>query len=233
MRKTLHRLWIYFVVIILKVYFKLNHNLHIEELQHVPLKGPLLVVINHVSLLEPFALGIGIVDGGLMPGENTFVVAKKELFDLPILPAFFKSIGFFPIDREHIDMEAMRTMLNTLKEGNIIAIAPEGTRSRTGHLQLFQPVVAKIAISRRVPILPVAAIGAEKALPVGAKFPKHVPITIRFGPIFELDEFYTGKLDDERLKAAAWLMRDHVAQLLPEEMRELPPADTARKFTVH
>lgn len=228
----LHRLWIYFVVGILKVYFKSNHSFRVEGLEHVPKHGPLLVIVNHVSFLEPFALGIALVDGGLMPGENTWTVAKKELMELPLLSRFFKSIGFFPIDREHIDMDAMRTMLNTLKQGEIIALAPEGTRSRSGQLQLMQPVLAKIAISRHVPILPAAAIGSEKALPVGAKFPRHVPITIRFGPVFELSDFYTGKLDDERLKQAAWVMREHIAQLLPEWMRELPSADTARKFTV-
>jgi len=227
-----HHLWIHFVVGILKAYFKSNHSFRAEGLENIPKHGPLIVIINHVSFLEPFALGIALVDGGLMPGENTWTVAKKELMELPLLSRFFSSVGFFPIDREHIDMDAMRTILNTLKQGDIIAMAPEGTRSRSGQLQLMQPVVAKIAISRHVPILPAAAIGAEKAMPVGAKFPKHVPITIRFGPVFELDEFYSGRLDEERLKEAAWAMRNHIAELLPEGMRELPAADSARKFTV-
>jgi 1-acyl-sn-glycerol-3-phosphate acyltransferase len=129
----------------------------------------------------------------------------------------------FPIDRERFDMVAMRTLLNVLRDNKMIAIAPEGTRSPTGKLQAFQPVVAKIAITRRVPILPAAAIGSEQALPVGAKFPHPKPITIRFGPIFELSEFYNIELTDEIADRASWVMRAHVAELLPEWMREVPP----------
>lgn len=217
------RIYIKFVSSVFAFYFRFYHQLKIEGAEHIPSQGPLFILINHVSYLEPFALGVGLVSCGLVPGENVWTVAKKELFALAPLAWFCHSIGFFPIDRERTDMAAMRTMLTILKENKMIAMAPEGTRSPTGQLQAFQPVVAKIAIARRIPILPVGAFGVEKAMPVGVKFPRRYPVTLRFGPVFELSEFYNVELTDEQADRASWVMRAHIAELLPEWMREVPP----------
>jgi 1-acyl-sn-glycerol-3-phosphate acyltransferase len=205
------------------VYYRHYHRLRVEGAEHIRAQGPLFIIINHISALEPFALGIALAERGVLPGIHYWTVSKKELFQFPPFAAFISSLGMFSIDRERFDMVAMRTLLNALRENKMIAIAPEGTRSPTGRLQAFQPVVAKIAITRRVPILPAAAQGSEKAMPVGAKFPHPAPITIRFGPIFELSEFYSVDLTDELADRASWVMRAHVAELLPEWMRQVPP----------
>ncbi len=222
-RTPRHRIYIRLVAALFAIYLRGYHRLHIEGAENIPRHGPLFILINHISLLEPFALGVALVKQGLVPGEHVWTVAKKELFVSAPMAWFLKSIGMFPIDREHTDIGAMRTMLTILKENKMIAMAPEGTRSPTGQLQAFQPVVAKIAISRRIPILPVGAFGAEKALPVGAKFPRPHSITLRFGQVFELSEFYNAVLTDERADRASWVMRAHIAELLPEWMREVPP----------
>jgi 1-acyl-sn-glycerol-3-phosphate acyltransferase len=219
------RLYIYFIGGAFGLYFKLYHRLRVEGVEHISNQGPLCIILNHVSTLEVFALGSFLIGRGILPGVDVWTVAKKELYEKPLTAWFANSVGMFPIDRERGDMPAMRRMLGVLKAGNIIAIAPEGTRSPTGQLQAFQPVISKIAITRRIPLLPVGAVGPEKALPVGAKFPRPVQITLRFGPIFELCEFYDAALTDELVDRASWVMRDHVAALLPPWMRELPPAN--------
>ena len=217
------RIYIEIVRNLFGAYYKPYHHLRVEGAEHIRAQGPLFITINHISALEPFALGVALMDHGVLPGVHFWTVSKKELFKFPPFAAFCSSVGMFPIDRGRFDMVAMRTLLNVLRENKIVAIAPEGTRSPTGRLQAFQPVVAKIAITRRVPILPVGAIGSEKAMPVGAKFPHPQPITIRFGPIFELSEFYNVELTDELADRASWVMRAHIAELLPEWMRQVPP----------
>lgn len=227
------RLYLQFVASCFAVYFSIYHHLKIEGTQYIPSRGPLFVLINHVSILEPLALGIAMVNRQVLPGVHIFTVAKKELFSSAPFAWFLNSIGMFPIDREHTDMAAMRTMLTILKQNKMIAMAPEGSRSPNGQLQAFQPVVAKIAITRQVPILPVGASGAEKALPLGSKIPRSHPILLRFGPVFELSEFYNLPLTDEQVDRASWVMRAHVAQLLPEWMRQVPPPSGrvgARRF---
>ncbi|MBI5302167.1 MAG: 1-acyl-sn-glycerol-3-phosphate acyltransferase [Chloroflexi bacterium] len=218
-----HRIYVAFVTGFFWLYFRLYHQLRVEGLEHLPKHGPLLVTPNHVSVLEVLALGTTIARQDLIPGIHLWAVAKQELFVNPILAWFARGIGMFPVDRERSDMSAMRAMLTVLRDGNLLAVAPEGTRSPTGQLQAFQPVIAKIAITRRIPILPVGATGPERALPVGAKFPRPVQITLRIGPVFELDEFYDTELTPAQTDRASWVMRDHVAALLPKWMRELPP----------
>lgn len=217
-----HRIYMSFVIGLLWSYFRLYHQFRVEGWEHIPSHGPLLVILNHISALEVFALGTTIARRGVVPGVHLRAVAKQELFVKPTLAWFARGVGMFPIDRERSDMSAMRTMLHVLEQGNVLAIAPEGTRSPTGRLQAFQPVIAKIAITRRVPILPAGAIGPERALPIGAKFPHPVPITLRFGPVFELSEFYAKPTTPAEMDRASWVMREHVARLLPEWMRELP-----------
>lgn len=229
---ALHRLWVWLVVSLLDLYLILYHRWRVEGLEHIPKRGPLFVILNHVSFMDPFIVGTALVRGGLQPGANIFTVSKRELFAFAPLGWLFGTVGMFPIDREGMDARAIRTMLTHLNAGRMIAISPEGTRSPTGKLQAFQPVLAKMVIARRVPILPVGLIGAAESMPVGAKLPRPKQITVRIGAPFELSEYYGKFLSEEDLKAAAAEMRAHVAALLPEWMRELPPPETARRFTV-
>jgi 1-acyl-sn-glycerol-3-phosphate acyltransferase len=217
------RLYVRTIAAIFGAYFRVYHRLKFEGLEHIQTRGPLLIILNHISNLEPFALGVALVEHGIVPGVDMWTVSKKELFKRSWLARLLGSVGMFPIDRENINMSAMRMMVRVLSDGKILALAPEGTRSPTGKLQLFQPVIAKIAVTRRVPMLPVGVIGADKALSTKSKIPRPVPITLRFGPVFELREFYDAPLTDETVERAAWEMRAHIATLLPEWMREVPP----------
>lgn len=198
--------------------------------EYIPRTGPLIITTNHLSAFDVPALGSIMIDVGWQPGVNMFTISKQELFEKPILPRIMAQLGMFPVYRNQADINAMRTILAIFKRGGILGIAPEGTRSPTGHLQLFQPGVAKIAIQKKIPILPVGLVGMEKVLPIGARLPRRVPIEIRFGPVYELTEYYTQDLTPEVLEGAAWDMRAHVAALLPEWMRELPPQDAQVRF---
>lgn len=212
--------------VIFKAYLTLYHRLECEGVEHVPRHGPLLIAPNHLSFLDPFIVGVALVHQRLAPGRDFGVAGKEEVFRNPILARIAGGMGMFPLRRERLDMTAMRTMLNILNEGKMLGLAPEGTRSPTGHLQLFQPVVAKMVISRRTPVLPVGVIGSDRALPIGAWLPHPVRITLRFGPVFELREYYQCRLTHEILDRAAAEMRTHVASLLPGWMRQ-PPLETA------
>lgn len=202
----------------------------IVGIEHVPKTGPLLLTINHLSAMDVPTLGSILIKLGWQPGVNMFTISKQELFEKPILPFLMGQLGMFPVHRNQVDLNAMRTILSILKRGALLGVAPEGARSPTGYLQLFQPGVAKIAIQKKVPILPVGLVGMEKVLPIGAKLPRRVPIEIHFGPVYELREYYGLELTPEVLERAAWEMRGHVAELLPEWMRELPPEGAEARF---
>lgn len=225
-----HRFFIRVCGLLGSILFGVFFRWQVEGLENIPAKGPLLLTLNHLSVVDVLATGTALINQGWQPGVNMFTVAKQELLAKPLIPRFMAILGMFPIYRNQVDLNAMRTMLTILRRGALLGIAPEGARSPTGHLQLFQPGVAKLAIQRHIPIIPVGLIGMERVLPIGARLPRFIPITIRFGRVFELAEYYQQELTQEVLERAAWDMRQHVAELLPEWMRELPPEDAIARF---
>lgn len=208
------------------VYFSFYHRWQRKGVANIPRHGPLVIIINHTSGLDTPLLGTILILNGFIPGLDIFTPAKRELFDKPIFSTLLPWLGLFPLDRDKIDVNAMRQFLEVVRSGQILGIAPEGTRSATGQLQRFQPGVAKLAISRRVAILPVGIVGAEKAMPIGSHIPRPAPLEVRFGPVFELSSYYGMEQSPATLARAADEMRAHVAALLPEWMRELPVATT-------
>jgi 1-acyl-sn-glycerol-3-phosphate acyltransferase len=184
------------------------HHLTLVGAQHIPPRGPLLVVLNHGSLLDVPALMV------LDPFPDTATVVKAEMFSLPIIGWILRQWGAIPVERAGRDSASIRSMLGVLRAGGVLAVAAEGTRTRSGHLEAINPVLARIAASADVPILPVGIGGSYAALPPGRIFPRPWPITVRVGPIFRLERG-TDAAD------AAQHIRSEIARMLPPEMQPL------------
>ena len=126
-----------------------------EPLRHVPNKGPLLIVANHVNFLE-----VPILLTRLMPRPVTGL-AKHETWQNPFFAFLFDLWEGIPVRRGEGDIEAIRRCREALKKNKIVAIAPEGTRSGDGRLLRGKPGIVFIAKLSNVPILPVAYYGGE------------------------------------------------------------------------
>jgi 1-acyl-sn-glycerol-3-phosphate acyltransferase len=186
--------------------------------RHIPRQGPALLVSNHLSNLDPFMLAAG------CPRTLQFM-AKRELFDNPLLRFILPRWGVVPLDRARADVEAARIALRLLRAGKMLVIFPEGTRSRDGRLGAFKTGVANIALKMRVPIVPASIVGTDRVLPPGARWPRPRPVRVRYGPAFDLAVFYDAPRTSETLEAATALIRERVATLLPPAMRGMrPPA---------
>ncbi|MBL7065230.1 MAG: 1-acyl-sn-glycerol-3-phosphate acyltransferase [Anaerolineae bacterium] len=126
------------------------------QLAQVPERGPLIIIVNHVNFLEAPVLYTH-----LQPRPVTGFV-KAENLDNPILgPLLFTLWGGIPIQRGEADMTAFRLALQALEDGQILAVAPEGTRSGHGRLQRGLPGVAFLALRSGAPLLPLACHGGE------------------------------------------------------------------------
>jgi len=125
------------------------------QLARVPERGPLIVVTNHVNILE-----IPIIYTRLQPRPVTGLVSAHR-WENRWMRWLLELCGTVPLRRGEADVAAMRRGLDVLKAGRIAIISPEGTRSGHGRLQEGRPGVALLALHSGAPLLPVVYYGSE------------------------------------------------------------------------
>ena len=99
----------------------------------------------------------------------------------PILGAFIRSVGGFPIQREGIGASGMKETLRRLKAGGIVALFPEGTRSRDGELGPLKPGIAVLAARVGVPVVPAGLAGLYEIWPRSRLLPVPHPVRVHYG----------------------------------------------------
>lgn len=125
------------------------------QLAQVPDHGPLILVTNHVNLLE-----LPIIYSHLQP-RRLHGLALADRWKNPILGWGLTACEAIPLERGGINMDAMRKASEMLKLGRILLIAPEGTRSYHGRLQIGHPGIIPLALKSGVPLLPIGYYGGE------------------------------------------------------------------------
>jgi 1-acyl-sn-glycerol-3-phosphate acyltransferase len=182
-----------------------------SDIPRIPRNGPLILVTNHINSLE-----VPLLFGHLQP-RKLFGLAKIETWDSKFMGWLFDLFDAIPVHRGTLDLEAFRACLGVLKEGNLLAIAPEGTRSYDGRLQSAQPGAALIALHAAVPILPMAHWGGE-AFSSNLKKLKRTDFHFRVGKPFYLDphgEKVNGKIRQRMVDE----IMTQISLLMPAEYR--------------
>jgi 1-acyl-sn-glycerol-3-phosphate acyltransferase len=167
----------------------------VEGIEHIPAEGPAILASNHLSFSDSFFLPL-VVDRKI-----TFL-AKSDYFTGPgvkgwLTKQFFSGVGQVPIDRSggRASMAAIETGIRVLREGHLLGIYPEGTRSPDGRLYRGRTGPARMALAASAPVIPVAMIGTDKIQPTGQKIPSLYPLTIRIGVPLDFSR-YAGMEDD-------------------------------------
>jgi 1-acyl-sn-glycerol-3-phosphate acyltransferase len=153
-------------------------GLYVQGEENVPAIGPVLMVSNHISYLDPVSIG------DASPRRVVFM-AKAELFKNPVLGFLLRGVDSFPVRRGEADRGAFKTTLTMLEEGRVVCIFPEGTRSLDGTLKEAEPGAALFAMKVGCPIVPVFVTGTDKMLGRGGRFHR-ARVTVAFGPPFTL-----------------------------------------------
>ena len=192
-------------------YMRWFHQLEMQGGENLPPHGPVLIALNHASLLDVPALMV------LDPYPDTATVVKASMFKIPIINWALRQWGAIPVERQGRDTSSVRSMLGILRSGRALAVAAEGRRTRTGHLEPINPVLARIAVSAGVPVVPVGISGSYEAMPPGAILPRRHKILVRIGPSFRLPRGTDATEAAERIRAA-------IAAQLPPEMQPLDSA---------
>jgi cytidylate kinase len=142
--------------------------------EHVPARGPLLLVANHSSVLDPPIVG------GACPRQLTFL-AKAELFAVPGFGRLIRALNARPVRREGADAAALRTALRVLEQGGALLVFPEGTRGDEGRLREPKPGAALLAVLSGAPVVPVFVRGTGRAWPRGRQLPRPAKVRVTFG----------------------------------------------------
>jgi len=147
--------------------------------ENIPAEGGFVLACNHVSNFDPWPLGLP-----LWPKRFLRFMAKSELYWFP-LTLVLNAAGAFPVRRGQADAEAIETAVRLARDGNVIAMFPEGTRRRKGLVKRFEARprtgAARIALEAGVPLVPAAVRGTERLLWLG-------PIRVVYGAPVELDD---------------------------------------------
>ena len=117
-----------------------TYSIRYEGLEHIPDHG-FILVCNHQSYLDPVLLGMR------LKKRQLIFMAKEELFEKPVLGSIIRKLGAFPVVRGKRDTSAVDTAIQTVKEGKMLALFPEGTRSKTG--EPLRPKSGAVVIAAR------------------------------------------------------------------------------------
>ncbi|NLI91741.1 MAG: 1-acyl-sn-glycerol-3-phosphate acyltransferase [Peptococcaceae bacterium] len=164
-----------------------------EGLENVPSEGPVIIACNHISMWDPVIVGCTL-------SRQVFFMAKQELFDAPVIGKIFNWLEAIPVKRGKGDINAIRSSIRVLKEGKVLGIFPEGTRSKSGDIQEAMNGIALIMEKSKAPILPAKVFGSK-----GLLRQKRGNIGIIIGKPFYSDELVVPKTVEER---RSWLANE-------------------------
>ncbi len=198
---------------IIRTVFHILSRVQITGVEYVPKKGPYIIAINHVSLYEPpFLLAFwpiipeaaGAVDIWSRPGQATLA----------------RLYGGIPVHRGQYDRQLVEKMLNVLRSGFPLAIAPEGGRSHQPGMRRGLPGIAHLIDQARVPVIPVGIVGAtDDYIKHALRFERPL-LEMRIGKSILLPPI-EGKGETRRVarQRNTDLVMLEIAKLLPDEYR--------------
>ena len=156
------------------IIFKILFRFKAQGSEYVPERGGFILASNHVSYLDPIALGVACK-------RPLNYMAKEELFRNPLFSKFFLKINVFPVKRDSADLSAIKEAMRRVRIGGVLVLFPEGSRRFDGVSNDPYPGIGFLSAKLGVPVIPAFIKGSEEAMPKGAKLIKPKKISLCFG----------------------------------------------------
>ena len=199
------------VLTILRLCFKIFGAWEVTGGENVPLTGSLIVIANHVHLIDPFLLAFS------FPRWTNFM-AKEELFRYPFLRVIIRWSQAFSVPRRGSvkdKQETLKRAKEILGKGLVLGMFPEGKRSREGKLSIGKSGSAMIASQMEAPLLPVGIIGTDKFKGISWLW-RRPHTVVNIGQPFNLPPV-DGRLSKSQMKLLTTQLMSKIAVLLPPE----------------
>ena len=162
------------------------YRLRATGTENVPSEGGVILASNHLSFVDSLFMPV------LCPRQVVFL-GKADYFESWRTRWFFEGVGVIPVRREggSAGEAAMLAGIRALKEGKVVGIYPEGTRSPDGRLYRGKTGVARMALEAQVPVIPVAISGTQEIMPIDAKVPRLTGTPgVEFGKPLTFERYY-------------------------------------------
>ena len=176
---------------------RLVYRLRQRGVENLPKEGGFVLACNHVSSFDPWPLGMP-----LWPKRQLRFMAKSELYWWP-LTIVLNGAGAFPVRRGQRDAQAIETAVELVREGNVVAMFPEGTRRTKGLVKRFEARprsgAARIALEGGVPLVPAAVAGTDGLT-------RLAPLRVAYGPLVDIDDLRGRDVADVSQEATERLM---------------------------
>jgi 1-acyl-sn-glycerol-3-phosphate acyltransferase len=233
---THERIMYRLIINLCRLIVSLTMKRRISGMEHVPQDGGVLIVSNHLGLLDPLALGTELP-------RRLYILAKAEMFTWPVIGWLARKTDVIPVRRGQSDREAVRLVLEHLEAGHVVLMFPEGTypkypRQTRGMLKA-QPGAALLALKSKAMILPVGITGSEhvwnpRELPwsVLRRWPVQVTVGEPYRPTIPAN-----LSQKQALSLITEEMMQRIAALLPTDYQghyraALPPAEEPSAATL-
>ena len=195
--------------------------------EYFPAEGGFLAAGNHMTNIDPLTFAHFLYDSGFAPK----ILAKSSLFTVPLLGRVLRASGQIPVFRNTAEAgKSLRAAIIALEEGECVAVFPEGTLTREPDLwpMAGKTGVARLALTTRAPVIPIAQWGPQQLLGRYSKVFKPIPrkrVTVVAGPPVDLSDLYDRPQDTVVLRAATERVMAAITGLLEEIRGEQAPTE--------
>ncbi len=197
----------------IRLFLPLFANVKMTGLENLPAEGGFVVASNHLGRLDTVVMLFA------MDREDIILPTAEKYQNHWFFNPVVRGMGGIFIDRQNPDISILRDVIKRMRNGSLLAIAPEGTRSKTETLQEGKPGVVFFAAQAKVPIVPACMTGTEDRVFKEnlLKFRK-TDITVKVGPAYQM-EMDKNLSREEALQKATDDLMCRIAALLPESYR--------------
>jgi len=204
------------ILVLFRLSMRIIADVRIANFERMPRTGGAIIVTNHLGRLDAM---LGLLFAGVGGRTDLILMIAEKYEKYAIWRWFGKQINAIWLNRFEVDFKAMRQVIKRLRQGELLGLAPEGTRSKSGALAPGKAGAAYLALKTGLPILPAAVTGTEDRL-VKARLKRlrRLEIKIRVGELFTLSPI-DGQDRDTYLQTQTDEIMCRIAALLPPEYR--------------